>query len=57
MHDINLSTKNSNKNNERENAIYNKARTAMIKVTKITEEVLLIIRYDMKSTIQNDTTL
>ena len=29
----------------------------MIKVTKITEEVLLIIRYDMKSTIQNDTTL
>ena len=46
--DINLSTKkNSNNKNEREIAIYNKARTVMTKITE--EEVLLTIWYDTRS--------
>ena len=38
----NLSTKTSNNDNERETAIYNKARTVITKVTKVTEEEVLL---------------
>ena len=50
MHDINPSTKKNSKNkNERESAIYNKARTVMTKITKMTEEEVLLIWYDIHS--------